>query len=108
MSGYGSMEPATETDRLLDDSLAQSAKTEELGAATLDRMRAQREGLESAAGRAGDTRRVTAEAKGTIRDIALNVLKEKVVLAFIILFLIGVDGGLAYLLVQNGGSFMKK
>ncbi|KAH8061538.1 hypothetical protein JL722_4168 [Aureococcus anophagefferens] len=57
---------------------------------------------------AQDTQRVTADAKGTLRDLAFKIVKEKVFLVLVIVFMLGVDGGLAYLLVQNNGKFTSK
>ena len=111
MSGYGSMSegrPVGEAEQLLDNSMRTNENTEEMGHATLERMREQREQLSGAVATARDTQRVTSDAKGTLRDLAFKVVKEKIFLVFVILFMLGVDGGLAYLLIQNGGSFTKK
>lgn len=111
MSSYGAMgdsKPMGEAERLLDNSMQTNEATEEMGHATLDRMREQREQLASAAATAQDTQRVTADAKGTLRDLAFKIVKEKVFLVLVIVFMLGVDGGLAYLLVQNNGKFTSK
>ena len=101
-ASYGSM---GEGEALLDDSIGTNAATEAVGAATLDRLRGQQEQIRGAVDTAADTRRVTHDARGRLREVAFKVVKEKIFLGLVILFMLGVDGGLAYLLVKNGGSF---
>ena len=104
-ASYGSM---GEGEALLDDSIGTNAQTEAMGAATLGRLQGQREQLAGAADTAADTRRVTSDARSRLREVAFKVVKEKIFLVLVILFMLGLDGGLAYLLVKNGGSFTSK
>mmetsp|Transcript_19558 Transcript_19558/g.60300 ORF Transcript_19558/g.60300 Transcript_19558/m.60300 type:complete len:118 (+) Transcript_19558:295-648(+) len=106
-SGAPPAADATETDRLLEDSLAKQAETEQMGSATLNQMRGQTEQLDSATVTARDTQRVTKEAKRTLSDIACSILREKLVLGGIILVFLAIDVYLAYLLIKNKGSFSK-
>lgn len=99
--GYGAM---GEGESLLMNSIETNAETEAVGTATLGRLHTQREQLRGATATATDTRRVASDANVQLRDLAFKVVKEKVFLVLVILFMLCVDGGLAYLLIKNGGS----
>mmetsp|Transcript_4923 Transcript_4923/g.15613 ORF Transcript_4923/g.15613 Transcript_4923/m.15613 type:complete len:106 (+) Transcript_4923:593-910(+) len=92
------------TEALLGDSLRTNEETEEIGNATLDRLRQQREQLEASAETAADTRRVTRDARRTLKAIAWKVFREKLTLILVITCLLAIDFALAYRLVTHHGS----
>ncbi|KAJ1452078.1 hypothetical protein M885DRAFT_528122 [Pelagophyceae sp. CCMP2097] len=96
--------PSSQSDRLLDDSLRVNEETEQIGTATLEQMRRQREQLEGASGLARDTHQVTRSARRTLQEIAWKIFREKLVLLCVILLLIAIDFGLAYRLGSNSGK----
>ena len=63
----------------------------------------QREQLEQSADLAGDTRRVTRDARRTLKAIAWKVFREKLTLIGTIACLLAIDFALAYRLVSNHG-----
>ncbi|KAJ8602216.1 hypothetical protein CTAYLR_003649 [Chrysophaeum taylorii] len=106
---YGSMDPkSSESNRLLDDSLMVTDESGRIGEETLSKLQAQRETLEAASAQAVSTQSTTQQARTVMRNIEFKVFKEKAVLTLIIVVLLAIDGGLAYLLVQNKGSFFGK
>ncbi|KAJ1450577.1 hypothetical protein M885DRAFT_621534 [Pelagophyceae sp. CCMP2097] len=107
MASYGSMESA-ESTALLQDSIDVNDESCEIGEAALGRMQEQRGQLLKATHTADDTRRITRDARGTMREMAWRIITEKAVLISCIVMLLGIDGGLAYLLIKNGGSFKKR
>ena len=66
-------------------------------------VRLQREQLEQSADLAGDTRRVTRDARRTLKAIAWKVFREKLTLIGTIACLLAIDFALAYRLVSNHG-----
>ena len=70
---------------------------------TLGQLRRQREQLEQSADLAGDTRRVTRDARRTLKAIAWKVFREKLTLIGTIACLLAIDFALAYRLVSNHG-----
>mmetsp|Transcript_28304 Transcript_28304/g.91279 ORF Transcript_28304/g.91279 Transcript_28304/m.91279 type:complete len:111 (+) Transcript_28304:104-436(+) len=106
---YGATDaPEEEKKTLLEDSIAVTEEANQVGGATLEQLQIQRGQIEGAGSTASDTRSITQRAKQVMGDIQFKIFKEKVVLSFVILALLGVDAGLAYLLVKNGGSFTGK
>lgn len=117
---YGSMDHKAETTTLLDDSLAVTAESEKIGSETLGALQDQRGRLEEAQAQAEDTQSLAGRASAVMRSIEMKIIKEKVMLAFTIVLLLGIDGpflcgstdvfvgGLAYLLAVNGGKFSKR
>mmetsp|Transcript_11124 Transcript_11124/g.33185 ORF Transcript_11124/g.33185 Transcript_11124/m.33185 type:complete len:111 (+) Transcript_11124:666-998(+) len=92
------------TEALLGDSLRTNEETEDIGNATLEQLRRQREQLESASGTARDTRNITRDARQTLKAIAWKVFREKLTLILVITCLLGIDFALAYRLVTHKGK----
>mmetsp|Transcript_9213 Transcript_9213/g.12761 ORF Transcript_9213/g.12761 Transcript_9213/m.12761 type:complete len:114 (+) Transcript_9213:34-375(+) len=110
-SSYGSVDDdkrQAETNALLEDSIAVTEESHQIGNATYLQLQGQRAQIEAANERAGETRTITQRARQVMKNIEFKVFKEKLTLWLIILFLLGVDGGLAYLLAKNDGSFTGK
>ncbi|KAJ8605617.1 hypothetical protein CTAYLR_000086 [Chrysophaeum taylorii] len=104
---FSSLHIGTKDDRseaLLTDSLRVNEETEEVGGAALAQLRRQREQLEGAQQQAQQTQQVTREARQTLKAIAWKILKEKLTLVLIILFLLVIDCALAYRLASNKGK----
>jgi hypothetical protein len=98
-----SWEKDDKTTSLLGDSIQTNDETEEIGNLTLGQLRRQREQLEQSADLAGDTRRVTRDARRTLKAIAWKVFREKLTLIGTIACLLAIDFALAYRLVSNHG-----
>lgn len=98
-----SWEKDDKTTSLLGDSIQTNDETEEIGNLTLGQLRRQREQLEQSADLAGDTRRVTRDARRTLKAIAWRVFREKLTLIGTIACLLAIDFALAYRLVSNHG-----
>ena len=98
-----SWEKDDKTTSLLGDSIQTNDETEEIGNLTPGQLRRQREQLEQSADLAGDTRRVTRDARRTLKAIAWKVFREKLTLIGTIACLLAIDFALAYRLVSNHG-----
>lgn len=89
---YGSMDHKGETTSLLDDSLAVTAESEKIGTETLGALQDQRGRLDEAQAAAEETQSLAGRASAVMRNIEMKIIKEKVMLAFTIVLLLGIDG----------------
>ena len=79
-------------------------RTEALGHTTLGKIRRQHETIGYAARLSDDTRRITQDAKKSLRALYCRLLREKLCLSTIAI-LFTVDVFLFYLLLRHGGRF---
>jgi hypothetical protein len=94
-----------EYERLLGDAVSGIERTEALGHTTLGKIRRQHETIGYAARRSDDTRRITQDAKKSLRALYCRLLREKLCLSTTIAILFTVDVFLFYLLLRHGGRF---
>ena len=94
-----------EYERLLGDAVSGIERTEALGHTTLGKIRRQHETIGYAARRSDDTRRITQDAKKSLRALYCRLLREKLCLSTTIAILFTVDVFLFYLLLRHGGKF---
>ena len=94
-----------EYERLLGDAVSGIERTEALGHTTLGKIRRQHETIGYAARRSDDTRRITQDAKKSLRALYCRLLREKLCLSTTIAILFTVDVFLFYLLLRHGGQF---
>mmetsp|Transcript_6600 Transcript_6600/g.27724 ORF Transcript_6600/g.27724 Transcript_6600/m.27724 type:complete len:104 (+) Transcript_6600:104-415(+) len=95
MKNYGSIleeKKTSESAALLDDSITVTDASGQIGEATLSQLQEQRSTLEAASQHAVGARGLTQQARQEMRNIEFRVVKEKLVLGFVILLLLGVDG----------------
>jgi hypothetical protein len=95
----------SEYERLLGDAVSGIERTEALGHTTLGKIRRQHETIGYAARRSDDTRRITQDAKKSLRALYCRLLREKLCLSTTIAILFTVDVFLFYLLLRHGGRF---
>ena len=95
----------SEYERLLGDAVSGIERTEALGHTTLGKIRRQHETIGYAARRSDDTRRITQDAKKSLRALYCRLLREKLCLSTTIAILFTVDVFLFYLLLRHGGKF---
>ena len=94
-----------EYERLLGDAVSGIERTEALGHTTLGKIRRQHETIGYAARRSDDRRRITQDAKKSLRALYCKLLREKLCLSTTIAILFTVDVFLFYLLLRHGGKF---
>ena len=95
----------SEYERLLGDAVSGIERTEALGHTTRGKIRRQHETIGYAARRSDDTRRITQDAKKSLRALYCRLLREKLCLSTTIAILFTIDVFLFYLLLRHGGKF---
>ena len=80
-----------EYERLLGDAVSGIERTEALGHTTLGKIRRQHETIGYAARRSDDTRRITQDAKKSLRALYCRLLREKLCLSTTIAILFTID-----------------
>ena len=80
-----------EYERLLGDAVSGIERTEALGHTTLGKIRRQHETIGYAARRSDDTRRITQDAKKSLRALYCKLLRERLCLSTTIAILFTVD-----------------